>query len=111
MTRSNFWMFAASARFLNSAVHVRHTRGLSISPVRIASKLCLVLLASVVLWAGCGRNQEPGKLSGHIFIRVGEKSGAGGHDFAQFLSDWTKLLKERGVLVEGGSKFPSKAQL
>ena len=43
---------------------------------------------------------------------MGEKSGgAGGHDFDQFLSDWTKLLKERGALVEGGRNFPTSRQL
>jgi len=79
--------------------------------VRIASKLSLVLLVGLMLWPGCSRKQEPGKLSGHIYIRVGEKSAPGGHDFAQFLSDWTKLLKERGVLVQGGTKFPTSSQL
>jgi len=79
--------------------------------VRTASKLSFILLVSLLLWPGCSRKQEPKRLSGHIYIRVGEKSGAGAHEFAQFLSDWTKLLKERGVLVEGGTKFPSKAQL
>ena len=47
-----------------------------------------------------------------MFLRVGEKSErAEAHDFASFLTDWKKLLTERGAHVQGGTKFPTKAQL
>ena len=39
----------------------------------------------------------------HIYLRGGLKShGPGQHDYPQFLADWSKLLTERGAIVDGG---------
>ena len=48
----------------------------------------------------------------HIFIRAGLKShGEGLHDYPQFLADWSKLLTERGAVVDGGLHSPDAAEL
>src|SRR4029079_16363899 len=46
----------------------------------------------------------------HIYLRGGLKShGPGLHDYPQFLADWSKLLTERGAIVDGGFHFPTTA--
>jgi type 1 glutamine amidotransferase len=48
----------------------------------------------------------------HVYIRAGLKShGEGQHDYPQFLADWSKLLTEHGVLVDGGLHFPDAREL
>jgi len=48
----------------------------------------------------------------HIYIRGGLKShGPGLHDYPQFMADWSKLLTERGAIVDGGFHFPTMAEL
>jgi type 1 glutamine amidotransferase len=48
----------------------------------------------------------------HVFIRAGLKSHAEGqHDYPQLLADWSKLLTERGAVVDGGLHFPTAQQL
>ncbi len=48
----------------------------------------------------------------HIFIWAGLKSHLPGqHDYPQFLADWSKLLTERGAVVDGGLHAPSSADL
>jgi type 1 glutamine amidotransferase len=48
----------------------------------------------------------------HIYIWGGLKShGAGQHDYPQFLADWSKLLTERGAVVDGALHAPSAADL
>jgi type 1 glutamine amidotransferase len=43
-----------------------------------------------------------------VFIRAGLKSHAEGqHDYPQLLADWSKLLTERGAIVDGGLHFPT----
>src|SRR5258706_1216031 len=70
-------------------------------------KLAPVLVACFVF--GCSRSESLGL---RLFVRAGEKSdGSAWHDFARFLNDWKKLLSERGAHVQGGTKFPTKAQL
>jgi type 1 glutamine amidotransferase len=47
-----------------------------------------------------------------VFIRAGVKThGPNQHDHPRFLADWTKLLGERGLKVEGAMKFPDSAAL
>ena len=42
----------------------------------------------------------------HVFIRVGLKShGPGQHDYPQLIADWSKILTERGAVVDGGFHF------
>ena len=48
----------------------------------------------------------------HVYLRGGLKShGPGLHDYPQFLADWSKLLTERGAIVDGGFHFPTTAEL
>ena len=48
----------------------------------------------------------------HIYIWAGLKShGVGFHDYPQFLADWSKLLTERGAVVQGALHGPSAADL
>ena len=47
-----------------------------------------------------------------IFIWAGLKShSVGQHDYPQFLADWSKLLTERGAVVNGALHVPSAADL
>jgi hypothetical protein len=48
----------------------------------------------------------------HIYLWGGLKSHQPGqHDYPQFLADWSKLLTERGAVVDGALHFPSSADL
>lgn len=48
----------------------------------------------------------------HVYIWAGLKSHLPGqHDYPQFLADWSKLLTERGAVVDGALHPPSKADL
>jgi type 1 glutamine amidotransferase len=48
----------------------------------------------------------------HIYIWAGLKSHSPGqHDYPQFLADWSKLLTERGAVVDGALHAPSAADL
>jgi len=48
----------------------------------------------------------------HIYIRAGLKShGEGLHDYPQFIADWSKLLTDKGALVDGSLHFPSAEEL
>jgi type 1 glutamine amidotransferase len=48
----------------------------------------------------------------HIYIWAGLKSHLPGqHDYPQFLADWSKLLTERGAVVDGALHAPSAADL
>jgi type 1 glutamine amidotransferase len=47
-----------------------------------------------------------------IYIQAGLKTHAEGqHDYPQFLADWSKLLTNRGAIVDGGLHFPSAREL
>ncbi len=47
-----------------------------------------------------------------IFIHAGLKThGPGQHDYPQFLADWSKVLTERGAIVDGALHFPSPREL
>jgi type 1 glutamine amidotransferase len=48
----------------------------------------------------------------HVFLRAGIKShGEGLHDYPQFLADWSKLLTDKGAVVDGGLHFPDAEEL
>lgn len=48
----------------------------------------------------------------HVYIRSGLKShGEGAHDYPQFSADWSKLLTNKGALVDGSFHFPSAQEL
>ena len=47
-----------------------------------------------------------------VYIHAGLKTHAEGqHDYPQFLADWSKLLTNRGAIVDGGLHFPSPREL
>jgi type 1 glutamine amidotransferase len=47
-----------------------------------------------------------------VYIQAGLKTHAEGqHDYPQFLADWSKLLTNRGALVDGSLHFPSAKEL
>ncbi len=47
-----------------------------------------------------------------IYLWTGLKThGPGQHDYPQFLADWSKLLTERGAVVNGGLHPPSREDL
>ena len=48
----------------------------------------------------------------HVFIRGGVKThGPNAHEHERFLHDWTKLLTDRGMQVDGAMEFPTADQL
>src|SRR5512134_146299 len=48
----------------------------------------------------------------HVYLRAGLKThGPGAHDYPQFLADWSKILTERGAIVDGSYHFPTTAEL
>ena len=48
----------------------------------------------------------------HVYIRGGLKShGEGAHDYPQFSADWSKLLTDKGALVDGSYHFPTAQEL
>jgi type 1 glutamine amidotransferase len=48
----------------------------------------------------------------HVYIRAGLKShGEGAHDYPQFIADWSKLLTDKGALVDGSFHFPTAQEL
>jgi type 1 glutamine amidotransferase len=47
-----------------------------------------------------------------IYIRSGLKTHAvGQHDYPQYLADWSKVLTERGAVVDGSLHFPNAAEI
>lgn len=64
--------------------------------------------------ARTGKPRIPGQnLSGmHIYLRGGLKThGPGQHDYPQFLADWSKLLTEKGAVVDGSLHAPTAKEL
>jgi len=68
---------------------------------------------------GGGNAQQPGNVPTaadpnalKVYIRAGLKShGPGFHDYPQFLADWSKVLTERGAVVDGSFHSPTEAEL
>jgi type 1 glutamine amidotransferase len=47
-----------------------------------------------------------------IYLRGGLKThGEGQHDYPQFVADWSKILTDRGAIVDGGLHFPTAQEL
>ncbi len=47
-----------------------------------------------------------------VYLRAGLKTHAPGqHDYPQFLADWSKLLTERGAIVDGSFHFPTAEEI
>jgi type 1 glutamine amidotransferase len=48
----------------------------------------------------------------HVYLRAGLKThGPGKHDYPQFLADWSRLLTEKGAMVDGSFHSPTAAEL
>jgi len=84
-------------------------------------KFCRALLAAVAVAALTPVNaQQPSPQTPtpsadppiHVYIRAGLKThGPGQHDYPQFLADWSKVLTERGAVVDGSLHFPTRAEI
>lgn len=81
---------------------------------------CLWLLAIIALSLPWIKAQQPAAPlppgqnpeGMRIYLRAGLKShGPGKHDYPQFLADWSKLLTERGAVVDGSFHSPTAAEL
>src|SRR4051812_44083738 len=95
-------------------------------PYRSNCRIALGALGLLVLagtgqhsaWGQGGRGSGPPMPQGqnrngmHVYIWAGLKShGEGQHDYPQFLADWSKLLTEKGAVVDGSLHSPSAADL
>jgi type 1 glutamine amidotransferase len=85
----------------------------------IAAAAGLALFTGMFVWAQApGRGgvlPTPGQTNPngeHIYLWGGLKShGAGQHDYPQFMADWSKLLTDKGAIVDGAFHPPSAADL
>jgi type 1 glutamine amidotransferase len=82
----------------------------------IALALCALTITGAAFaqrgGAGAPRPQGQNANGMHVYIWAGLKShNVGQHDYPQFLADWSKLLTERGAVVEGALHGPSAADL
>jgi len=81
----------------------------SLPSVRLSAAL-LVFLGGAFAQVPRIPGQNPNGM--RIYIWAGLKThSAGQHDYPQFLADWSKLLTERGAVVNGGFHPPSAADL
>jgi len=87
---------------------------------RALAALCLILMSLATQRFASAQGEPPGapppqgqNPNGmHIYIWAGLKShNIGQHDYPQFLADWSKLLTERGAVVDGALHAPSAADL
>jgi type 1 glutamine amidotransferase len=77
-------------------------------------RLVLALVATAI----CAFAQNTPRIPGQnpnglrVFIWAGLKThSVGEHDYPQFLADWSKLLTEKGAVVNGALRGPSAADL
>jgi type 1 glutamine amidotransferase len=88
--------------------------------VSAAASLLLLLAAAGGLFSSPVRGQAPvaPRIPGQnpngmrVFLWAGLKThGPGLHDYPQFLADWSKLLTERGAVVNGALHPPTREDL
>ncbi len=73
-----------------------------------SARTALFLLLTFLLLTATAPAAEPLR----VFIRAGAKThGPNQHDHPRFLKEWTPLLTERGMKVEGDLDFPEPEQL
>jgi type 1 glutamine amidotransferase len=62
--------------------------------------------------AGAAAAAQPQTPPLRVYLHGGLKTHAEGqHDYPQFVADWSKLLTNRGAIVDGGLHFPSAREL
>ncbi len=78
--------------------------------MRPLNRIAPLLASATVLLASLVPTQAADPL--RVFIRGGIKThGPNQHDHPRFLGEWTRLLGDRGLRVDGAMSFPSGAQL
>jgi type 1 glutamine amidotransferase len=92
-----------------------HVRGFSVAAAAVAAAFCTSLMAEQQqVQPASPQPAQAAQPSAplRIFIYGGLKThGPGQHDYPQFLADWSKLLTERGAIVDGALHFPSAREL
>jgi type 1 glutamine amidotransferase len=80
----------------------------------LKNRLALILAATAL----CAFAQNTPRIPGQnpnglrVFIWAGLKThSVGEHDYPQFLADWSKLLTEKGAVINGALRGPSAADL
>ena len=87
-------------------------RGVRLAAALVAAALCTTVMAQQPQPAGQTPAATQGPPAMHVYIRAGLKThGPGQHDYPQFLADWSKILTERGAIVDGSLHFPTAAEL
>lgn len=84
-----------------------------------ASLRSILAVASIVLATSSLHAQpapapqsQPAGRPLRVYLRAGLKThGVGEHDYPQFLADWSKILTDRGAVVDGSLHFPTSAEL
>lgn len=87
-------------------------RGFSIATAAAAAALCTSAMAQPQQVTPSAQPEPPSSAPVRVFIYAGPKThGPGQHDYPQFLADWSKLLAERGAIVDGALHFPAAREL
>ncbi len=87
-------------------------RGVRLAAALVAAALCTTVMAQQPQPAGQTPAATQGPPAMHVYIRSGLKThGPGQHDYPQFLADWSKILTERGAIVDGSLHAPTAAEL
>jgi type 1 glutamine amidotransferase len=88
---------------------------------RISRPACFWLVSHALVFAVSSSEAQPPPTSAasgaqsrpiRVYLRAGLKThGPGQHDYPQFLADWSKILTERGAIVDGSLHFPTPQEL
>jgi len=81
---------------------------------RLLNAAALLLVSMPVFAQAPGTPRIPGQNPNglRVFLWTGLKThGPGQHDYPQFLADWSKLLTERGAVVNGALRAPTREEL
>ena len=105
MSLPSLYPFGRSVRLIESTKNTEDP---------LQNRLALALIATAL----CAFAQNTPRIPGQnpnglrVFIWAGLKThSAGEHDYPQFLADWSKLLTEKGAVVNGALRGPSAADL
>jgi type 1 glutamine amidotransferase len=98
------------SRRVRALLHIAGGAVLVFSLGAVAGPRAWAQAGNAALQAPRPQGQNPNGM--HIFIWSGLKShGAGQHDYPQFLADWSKVLTDRGAVVDGALHMPSAGDL